>query len=376
MTSSNIESSAVSLRLLRPALAAAVILAAAVPSAAWAAEAALRAPADAVVTGATRLVVRVTTAAAERAERIEATLRHLDGEIAPDVRHPLCEDAEQCSRDQADYAIEFDPRTGAPFLPAGRPQILANGDYVIRVVVTRTDDAAPQTIDLPLTLSAPGTAPADLQAAAQDGEVLLSWEPAPEPDVAGYLVERASDTGWALVAEVPAEAVSVVDVPGTGMHAYRVVTLRPDGRGATYETVSRETSVQVSDAGDPPVTADGSGEVAATPTPARTTEGSPDATPTGAVGPRADTSSDAAESPRTGTESSVDDPSAPASAPGVTARTVTEDGELVLGSADAAPGVAGTSASRPVVPIMLGLVFVGLAVRVWRRGRPVHRPTS
>ena len=360
-------------RLLRPALAVAVLLTAAVPSAAWAAEAALREPADAVVTGATRLVVRVATASGERAERIDATLRHLDGEVAPDARHLLCEDAEVCSRDLADYAIEFEPRTGAPFLPAGSAQILANGDYVVRVVITRTDEAAAQTIDLPVTLSAPGTAAADLQATAEDGEVLLSWEPAPEPDVAGYLVERATDTGWTLLAEVPAEAVTLIDAPGAGVHAYRVVTLRPDGRGATYETVSRETSVEVPAASDPPVTADGRGEEAAVPPPASATEGSQSATPIGPDDPPADPSADVPASDGTG---STDDDSTPVPGASATTRTVTEDGELVLEAADAEPGATGTSAARPVVPILLGLVFVALAVRVWRRGRPVHRPST
>jgi hypothetical protein len=360
-------------RLLRPALAAAVLLTTALPSVAWAAEAALREPADAVVTGATRLVIRVATASGERVERIDATLRHLDGEIAPDARHLLCEDAETCSRDRADYTIEFDPRTGAPFLPAGSAQILANGDYVVRVVVTRTDDAAAQTIDLPMTLSAPGTAAADLRATAEDGEVLLAWEPAPEPDVAGYLVERATDTGWTLVAEVPAEAASLFDAPGTGMHAYRVVTLRPDGRGATYETVSRETSVEVTAASDSPVTADGSGDEAAVPPPAPPTDGSQAATPTGPDDPPADSSSEAPASNGTGSPDVSPTPSPDASA---STRTVTEDGELVLEAAEAAPGTAGTQPARPVIPILLGLVLVGLAVRVRRRGRSVHRRSA
>lgn len=361
------------LRLLRPALAAVVVLAT-FPSAAWAAEAALREPADAVVTGATRLVVRVATAAGERVERVDATLRHLDGEIVPDARHPLCQDLEVCSRERADYAVEFDPRTGAPFLPAGDERILDNGDYVVRVVVTSAADGAAETIDLPLVLSAPGTAPAAVRADAADGQVVLSWEPAPEPDVAGYLVERAEDTGWTLVAEVPAEAASLADTPGPGIHAYRVVTLRPDGRGATYETVSRETSVQVSEASDPPVAADGPAAGPAEPGSRSATEAPADAAPAEAGDPPAGPSPDGAASADAATGSAAD-PSGRTPEATPTARTVTRNGELVLGSAGTAPGAA-TSAFRPVIAGLVGLAFAGLAVQVWRRGRPVHRPPA
>lgn len=373
MTLTDIEPSSVPSRLLRPALVAAILVAAS-PSMAWAADAALREPADAVVTGATRLVVQVATTADEHVERIDATLRGPDGELTADARHPLCRDAEGCARDRADYPIDFDPRTGAPFLPQAEAQILANGDYVLRVVVTGAEDASPQTVDLPLTLSAPGTAPSDLRAAATDGEVLLSWDAAPEPDVSGYLVERADGTGWALVAEVPAEAVSLIDFPDSGLHAYRVVTLRPDGRGATYETVSREITVEVDGAGDPPVASDASpSDDAATPpaSVARPSTGGP----TPGAGPAVDAApTDGA--PTDDVARGGNDRSAPGPGASFTARTVTEDGELVLGASSPPAATSDTSGARLVAPVLVGLLFVSLAVRVYRRGRPVHRPLT
>ncbi|MEX2505120.1 MAG: hypothetical protein WD378_09730 [Egicoccus sp.] len=370
-------------RLLRPALFATVLLTVAAPSVAWAADAALREPSDAVVTGATRLVVRVATAADDGAERIDATLRHLDGDLGVDARHPLCEDAETCSRDRADYPIEFDPRTGAPFLPSDAAEILANGDYVVRVMVSRADDTTAQTVDLPLIISAPGTAPADVRAvAADDGEVLVSWEPAPEPDVVGYFVERATDTGWTLVAEVPDEAVSLADAPGRGVHAYRVVTLRPDGRGATYETVSREVSVEVAAPDDPPVdaatageTVDGDAADAAGSQGEPPTGSSPDDV-SGATGtaPTEGTADDGSAAERNAAVGDVR--SAPVPDPGAVTRTVSENGEVILGASEAASDATAPSTGRPVVPIVVGLVLVGLALRIWRRGRPVHRPLA
>jgi hypothetical protein len=373
VTLTDIEPSSVPSRLLRPALVAAVLVAA-VPSAAWAADATLREPADAVVTGATRLVVQVATTADERVERIDATLRRSDGELTADARHPLCRDAEDCARDRADHPIDFDPRTGAPFLPQAEAQILANGDYVLRVVVTGAEDAPPQTVDLPLTLSAPGTAPSDLRAAATDGEVLLSWDAAPEPDVSGYLVERADGTGWALVAEVPAEAESLIDFPDGGLHAYRVVTLRPDGRGATYETVSREITVEVDGAGDTVTSDESTSDAVATPpaSDARPSSGGP----TPGTGPAVD----AAPTDGAPTDDDVarggNDRSAPGPGASFTARTVTEDGELVLGASSPPAATSDTSGARLVAPALVGLLFVSLAVRVYRRGRPVHRPLT
>ena len=74
-----------------------------------------------------------------RSTRIEATLRPRDGDPVADARHALCTTPGACSRERADYGIEFDPRTGAPFVAVEDPQILPNGDYVLRLLASAAD---------------------------------------------------------------------------------------------------------------------------------------------------------------------------------------------------------------------------------------------
>ena len=227
------------------AVAAVVVSLAAFPVAADAASAVLLTPADGIVTGAGDLAVRVTTESSEVLERIEASLRQGGGEVAGAVRVALCEDRETCSRNDGDYRFVFDPATGAPFLTGGEARTLANGAYVVRLHLTRPGASAPDTLDVPVTVSAPPAAPAEVTADVQGAEVHLRWRPAPEPDVTGYRVEQARNGVWDAVAELPPDAGVVVDRPGLGQHAYRLVTLRPDGRGATYEAASPEVVVEV-----------------------------------------------------------------------------------------------------------------------------------
>ena len=227
------------------AVTAVVVSLAVSPAAADAASAVLLAPADGIVTGAGDLAVRVTTESSEVLERIEASLRQGGGEVAGAVRVALCDDRETCSRRDGDYRFGFDPATGAPFLTGEQARTLANGAYVVRLHLTRPGTSDRETLDVPLTVSAPPAAPADVTADVQGSEVHLRWRPAPEPDVTGYRVEQARNGDWDAVAELPPDAGVIVDRPGLGRHAYRLVTLRPDGRGATYEAASPEVVVDV-----------------------------------------------------------------------------------------------------------------------------------
>ncbi|MFA9444146.1 hypothetical protein [Egicoccus sp. AB-alg6-2] len=369
-------------RLLRPALAAAALLVA-MPTAASAAGAALRAPADGVVTGATALTVHVRTEPTEIVDRIEVSLRRSSGELDGFQRHLLCDDRDVCSRTEADYTLDFDPRTGAPFVAGSRT--LPNGAYVLRVHVERPVDPAAATLDLPLTLSAPPSAPADLTAEVDGDEVTLSWRRAPEPDVSGHLVELLADDGWQLIAELPPEATSVTDRPGRGHRAYRVVTLRPDGRGATYETASPELSVAVGATSDgPDVEADeaaradddtdgvdhGAGSVAGS-------GGAP-------AGDRP-----VARAPRIGGEAPIPALSGTARSEAGTPApdaddlgpedagvpTTTADGDVVFAAPDGSPLAAGSQgAPSGSTPRLLGgALLIALALAAWRWNRQPAR---
>jgi hypothetical protein len=234
------------------ALVAAFTLA--LPTAVLAAEVALRAPSDGVVTGPTDLEVRITREPFEAITAADAGLRRdgkpLDGSRAV----TLCDGWRSCANSErsADHRIAFDPRTGAPFLPEDAARILPNGPYELRV--TMTVNNAPEQRSLELLLSVPPSAATDVQASAERGTVSLRWTPAPEPDVTGYRVERRSGSdGWTGVGDVSASASTFADEPGAGTHRYRLVTLRPKGEGGTYEVTSSDTTVTV----DPPPAGEG-----------------------------------------------------------------------------------------------------------------------
>ncbi|MFA9432521.1 hypothetical protein [Egicoccus sp. AB-alg2] len=390
-------------RLLR-ALPPAVLLLLALPVAAGAAGAALRAPADGVVTGAGDLVVRVTTDRMEVLEHIEVSLRRGDAEVTDAQRPVLCDGREACSQREADHVLAFDPRSGAPFL-TDTARILPNGSYVLRLHLARPLARERDTLDLPITLSAPPSAPADVVGDLDGDEVVLRWAPAPEPDVTGYRVEHARNGDWAVLADLPADATTLGDRPGPGRHAYRLVALRPDGRGATYEAASPEVVVEVAPStgagpapDDPAAVGDGAsrdgsggdpagGDGESQPNPEagagdgthRDADGRPDArpratppdVPTGSADipsletdPRTATSDGATQDDDFGRTLDYGDRS-----------EVEPDGEVVVASPETRAARGGWSGGGDaVLPVAGGLLFTAAGLRLWRWTRASRQP--
>lgn len=215
-----------------------VLLLVFLPGVAHAAQVRLVAPSGGVVDGPTDVVVGVRAQNVEAITRVEARLRRNGAAVGGSVE--LCRRS-SCERD-GDYAVSFDPSTGAPF--AGRS--LSNGSYQLRIRVERAVVGS-QTEDLDLTVAAPGSPVSDLVADADGGEVELSWQRAPESGIEGYRVERAASAGsYATVDTAGPEANGFVDGGApAGEQLYRVVTLRDDGRGGTLETPSSASSTTV-----------------------------------------------------------------------------------------------------------------------------------
>jgi hypothetical protein len=231
------------------ALAALVAaLALLLPATALAAGATLRGPADGVVSGATSLDVRVTREAFEAISAIDLGLRRGGAPIEGSTTRRLCEGLRDCpnSDRSADFRVPFDPRTGSPFLPSTAARMLPNGAYELRVSIEIGRDTQERSLDL--TLSVPPASPSDVRASAAGQQVTVEWGRASEPDLAGYRVERAAGSGsWSNRAQLGASSTAFADEPGPGTYRYRVVALRPDGKGGTYEVTSREASVTVAE---------------------------------------------------------------------------------------------------------------------------------
>jgi hypothetical protein len=231
------------------ALAALVaVLALLLPATAIAAGATLRGPADGVVSGATSLDVRITREPFEAISAIDLGLRRGGAPVDGSTTRRLCEGLRDCPNSEraADFRVPFDPRTGSPFLPSAAARMLPNGVYELRVSIEVGPDIQERSLEL--TLSVPPATPSDVRASASGQQVTVEWGRAPEPDLAGYRIERASGGGsWSSRGQLGASSTAFADEPGPGGHRYRVVALRPDGKGGTYEVTSRDVGVTVTE---------------------------------------------------------------------------------------------------------------------------------
>jgi hypothetical protein len=226
----------------------------ALPTAALAAGATLRGPSDGVVTGPTSLDLRIHREPFEAISRIDVTLHRGGAPVDGSRARELCEGLRDCPNGsrEADYRIPFDPRDGSPFLADGG-RTLANGAYEVVVGIQVGQEV--QQRPLPVTLSVPPAAPTELTAGASGPEVSIQWTRGSEPDLSGHRIERSSGNGWTSAGEIGGTANAFVDEPGPGTHRYRVVVIRPNGRGGSYEVTSREVTATV----DAPTTANGDG---------------------------------------------------------------------------------------------------------------------
>lgn len=129
---------------------------------------------------------------------------------------------ENCAGDSTWSGGTFDPATLAPF--ASRP--VCNGTYTLQV---RVDDGAwtGHAVRVARAPSAPGEVAVD----AGIREATVSWAAAPEPDIAGYRVQRRAGGSWTTVGQVGPDARSLTDDEvAAGEVEYRVASLRGDGQ--------------------------------------------------------------------------------------------------------------------------------------------------
>jgi hypothetical protein len=381
------------------AIAALVVVATlASPAAVFAAGATLRGPADGVVDGPTDLEVRITREPFEAITSLEAGLRRGGAALAGSRSTPLCEGWRDCPNGDrtADYRIAFDPRTGAPFLPEDAVRFLPNGPYELRIAMTINNAAEERSLDLILSL--PPSAATDVGAEAEGGLVTLRWQGAPEPDVAGYRIERTGEGGgWSNIADVSASASSFADEPGAGSHRYRLVTVRPDGKGGSYEVTSSEAEVAVSapraapGAGSDPEAAGSDGARSDTDRDAAIEadggeeaedgDAAASATTSPTAGQRSGASGLEAPTPQRGTART---PTAPGEDhdPDVVEETLTYDGEPIAADRPdraqddrgevllTVPGVGPLSGAlddqQAAVPVAGGLLLTAIGLHLWR----------
>lgn len=183
---------------------------------------------DAVVRAPVEVRVRVQRALVDpEVQRVDVRLSP-DGASAADGGRPA---ALRClsgcgGQDSVWGGAVYQPATAAPF----RSQPACNGRWYLQTSVNGGGFGA----GVPFVASAPGSPATDVRVAIAGRTATVTWAGAPQPDVAGYRIERRADGGaWRDVATVEAGDGRYVDeglYPAT--YDYRVVTLRPDGRTA------------------------------------------------------------------------------------------------------------------------------------------------
>ncbi|MBW3619263.1 MAG: hypothetical protein KY461_03400 [Actinobacteria bacterium] len=116
----------------------------------------------------------------------------------------------------------YDPSTAAPF--GGGPA--CNGRWHLQVAV----DGGAFGSGTPVVASAPPSSARDVRVAIDGRDAVVTWGRAPEPDVAGYRIERRSGDAWTTVGVTGPDASRFVDADvEVGSYDWRVVSLRPDG---------------------------------------------------------------------------------------------------------------------------------------------------
>jgi len=131
--------------------------------------------------------------------------------------------------------------------------------YAVRIALAPEPPARESAASEPLGIVAedhfPPAAPTDLVAVQEDANVRLFWNPAPERDVAGYLVFRSADgAAWERLGAGPVEQPQFLDdaLPAASARlAYRVAAIdrvSPPNQSPMSETVELELA-----AGEPAV---------------------------------------------------------------------------------------------------------------------------
>lgn len=174
-----------------------------------------------------------------------------------------------CNADSTWGGVTFDT---VGFQPFGRPDRVCNGAWYLQVAV---DGAAFSPGQRVLVSQLPG-APTGVTVAGDVRRATVTWVANPEQDLAGYRVQRRPEGSgaWTSVAEVDAGTTRFEHTTDPGTYEYRVLALRPDGRGAdgAPAPICTDTGRELAAASSPrAVTVDAP---APTPTPSPTTGGS------------------------------------------------------------------------------------------------------
>lgn len=103
-----------------------------------------------------------------------------------------------------------------------------NYTYTLTAVDSYGRESTPAKVEVPVGDLQPPIAPNNLKATASNSDVVLDWSLTAnsEPDLAGYLVYRQSQTGWQKLFPVPVVATSYTDIGlANGAYTYRITAV-------------------------------------------------------------------------------------------------------------------------------------------------------
>lgn len=213
------------------------------------------------VAGPVDIEVRVNRQPTEQVDSVEVRLSP-DGSSPAAGSHPVSLGCQsrcgpspgQINQDPAQFTgwqtwggAELDPRSPTAF---GLSEPLRNGGWHLQARVNNGSWSS--AVDF--VVSVPPSPVSGLAGRFINGWVELSWNPSPEPDVSGYRIQRQrpGDTAWQQVGAPGPQTTSYQETAGPpGTYRYRVVTVRPDGRGGKLTATSQPVSVVVQKAGSP-----------------------------------------------------------------------------------------------------------------------------
>jgi hypothetical protein len=159
-----------------------------------------------IVSGSVNLVGRASSPAGIR--RITLTV---DGETVAEL-------TPSGVRQEAEVTFDWDTN-----YYVGSSQLSRNREYTVRVKAVSNAGAEEQA-SATVIVDNPPAVPTDLIAGAKKDDVMLSWEPNPEPDIVGYRIERFFGNEYVEAALVEETEFSEAQEPGR--YSYRVVAIR------------------------------------------------------------------------------------------------------------------------------------------------------
>ncbi len=152
-------------------------------------------------------------------------------------------------KERATQESEAEPGEPCPTLTFSVP-VRHNGRYSATITALSADPTAScegaGTAPRAFFVAAPPARPGGVKAVLANGQVKVSWDSNPEPDIVSYRIQRATGPTAAFepAGETPATSFTDLSVGQGGGFRYRVVAVRKGAR--PQETVSSEPSPPVS----------------------------------------------------------------------------------------------------------------------------------